>query len=70
MEGPWICATGWQLKLNSGRAGGGYQVGEGLQKGVANTLAPQWRGLSPFPLLSQHRTGVGAGVGLVARTVQ
>lgn len=62
--------TGWQQSLGSGRAQGGHKVREGSRKGEANILAPPWRELSPFPLLSQHNTGVGAGVGVVARTVQ
>lgn len=51
--------------------GPGRVLGRGrLQNRRGKHFGSTWSGLSPLPLLCQHRTGVGAGVGLVARTVQ
>lgn len=58
------------VTLGSSRdwAWGEHEVREGPRK--ANILAPPWRELSSFPLLSQHCTGVNTGAGIVAKTVQ
>lgn len=48
-----FCDTGWQQSLGSERGQGGHKMGEGPRKGEANILAPPWRELSPFLLLSR-----------------